>query len=255
MDRCNILVTGAFSGIGKEFVRVFLKDPSNHIVAIDRDFPDEELRSDQAALNAYRNDVGDDRFSRIVIISMDVTDEGQLTRLTQLPSLKVVIHCAGVRGLVPSVPIKKASDVAKAETMDIMTSETMQKTFDVNTVGTFLLLRASIPSLRFNTGKVVIMGSRMGSVGHNSVGGGYAYRAAKAALNAVVKSFSLDEPEILFTVVHPGRVKSNLVGTGVIEDGAISPEESVEDMLRTISCLKTEDSGRFMDRFGADIPY
>ena len=255
MDGYHILVTGAASGIGKEFVCAFLETPSNHVVAIDRNFPNETLPCNQAAFDAYHHDVGDDTVSRIMIVSMDLTDEMRLLYLSRFQSLKMVIHCAGVRGLVPSVPISKASDVAEAETIDVMTSETMQRTFHINTVGTFLLLRATIPSLRSNQGKAIIMGSRMGSVHHNSTGGGYAYRAAKAALNAVVKSFSLDEPDIIFTVVHPGRVETDLVGAGVIEDGAITAKESVKDMLGLISSLKKADSGSFVDRFGEDIPY
>jgi NAD(P)-dependent dehydrogenase (short-subunit alcohol dehydrogenase family) len=40
--------------------------------------------------------------------------------------------------------------------------------------------------------KVVVMSSRMGSIASNTTGGGYAYRASKAAVNAIVKSFSVD---------------------------------------------------------------
>ena len=189
---------------------------------------------------------------------MDVTDEGQLGRLTQVFSqqrLDIVIHSAGVRGLSPSVPMRKASDVARAETMDVMTPETMRHTFHVNTVGTFLLLRTLMPALRASDGKAIVMGSRMGSIGHDSTGSGYAYRVSKAALNALMKTFSLDVPEVHFVTVHPGRVESNLVGEGVSEDGAITAEESVKDMLRLISWLGEKDSGRFMDRFGEDIAW
>jgi hypothetical protein len=41
----------------------------------------------------------------------------------------------------------------------------------------------------------------------------------------------------------------------VKEDGAISAEESVNDMGRLIEGLGKDDSGRFMDRFGIDIPW
>lgn len=259
MNQTSVIITGAFSGLGKEFVRAFLQDPYNQILAIDKQFSSsspwstgedfDDIRASQAA---YRGDVGDHDF-RVTMSSMDVTDESEQAQISLLPNPKIVIHSAGVRGLVPSVPIENGSDVAGAETMDVMNSQTMQQTFNVNAIGTFLLLRALIPSLRRNNGKVIIMGSRMGSIGHNSVGGGYAYRVSKAALNAVVKSFSVDVPEVLFAIVHPGRVESNLVGEGVVEKGAITAQESVNDMLQLIIGLGKNDSGKFMDRFGDEI--
>ena len=259
MHQSNILITGAFSGIGKEFVRAYLKDSSNCIIALDKDFPSQNSPSGsgqddhQATFEVYRRDVGDAEGQRLELWSMDITDENQLARLSHLKELRIVIHSAGIRGLVPSRLIKQGSDVAGAETMDAMTPETMLHTFNVNTIGTFLLLRTLMPSLRANNGNVIVMGSRMGSVGHNYAGGGYAYRASKAALNAVVKSLSIDVPEVRFAIVHPGRVESNLVGEGIKEEGAVTAEESVSDMLKLIPRLSKDDTGKFMDRFGKEI--
>ena len=98
------------------------------------------------------------------------------------------------------------------------------------------------------------MGSRMGSTTSNtSQGKGYAYRASKAALNAIMKSFSLDIPEVIWTIVHPGRVATRLVA--IREDGALSVDEAVGDIVRLIDGIDASHSGRFMDRFGAEIPW
>lgn len=260
MFRYNIIITGAFSGIGKAFVRAYLKKSGNCIVAVDKKFPRQSPSSVQtecsilAALDDYRKDIGDDTTNpRVAILLLDITNEASVSELASLQHLEIVIHCAGVRGLVSSVPITQSSDVATAETMEVMTSQSMVQTFHTNTIGTFLLLRTLIPILRCGNGKVIVMGSRMGSIGYNSTGAGYAYRASKAALNAVMKSFSLDVPEVCFVTFHPGRVASNLVGEGVKEEGAITAEESVKDMVELIPRLEKEDSGRFMDRFGKDI--
>lgn len=93
----------------------------------------------------------------------------------------------------------------------------------------------------------------MGSVGANSAGGGYAYRASKAALNAVVRSFAIDVPEVAVLLLHPGRVETGLVGWR--EEGAISAEESLGDCLKIIEGLEREGSGRLVDRFGEVIPW
>ncbi len=263
----KIMVTGAASGIGRAFVTAFLENEDNNVIAVDKDFKHKVLPSFDSIevrvcdLDGYCFDVYQNKMpnGRLKTWAVDLTDEHQVAQLANQPALRdidLVIHSVGVRGLVPSVPIAQGSDVAKAETMDAMTVQTMQNTFNVNTVGTFLLLRALVSKLRpGGNARVVLMGSRMGSVGHNTVGGGYAYRASKAALNAVVKSFSVDAPEVIFVIVHPGRVRSNLAGEGVTESGAVRSEESVRDMLGLIPILKREDSGRFVDRWGVDIPW
>lgn len=129
--------------------------------------------------------------------------------------------------------------------------EILQHTFHVNAIGTFLLLEAMVPQLHDGRPKVIIMGSRMVLISHNTTGGAYAYRASKAALNTIVKSFSGDVPEIMFAIVHPGRVESGLVS--VKEDGAISAEESVSNMLKLIERLGKEDSAKFMDQFEVEV--
>ena len=251
----SILVTGAASGLGKAFVTAYLRDSDNVVLAVDRRFSSSPAQDVLEAAGAYRKDVGNDESNTLRMYMVDVRDETQIT--TQLHDIKdvdLLIHSAGVRGLERSISITKSSDVAKAETMDIVTAETMTDTFHVNAVGTFLLLRSLVPKMRPGRGsKIVIMGSRMGSMGSNTTGGGYAYRASKAAVNSIVKSFSIDVPEVIFATVHPGRVESALVA--VKEDGAISAEESVGNVLSLIRRLGKEDSGKFFDRFGIEVPW
>lgn len=256
----NILIAGAASGIGKAFVRAYLQDPENHIFAIDKSFQSptvfDPTSSSEEVCEAYHESVNCSSQDRLHIYTLDITNPSQMSsQLSNIHSLDLVIHSAGVRGLEPSIPITQSSDVVTAETMDITTASTMQNTFDINAIGSFLLFRALIPKLRHsgNPAKVVVMGSRMGSIGHNTTGGAYAYRASKAALNAIVKSFAVDVPDAVWLVVHPGRVESGLVP--VREEGAISAEESVEDMVGLIErfLVGMVESGSFVDRFGGEI--
>lgn len=192
----------------------------------------------------------------------------------------LVIHSAGIRGLVPSHEAARPDDVAGAETIAAMDAATMRRAYEINAVATFTLVKALLPSFRssyspsspdYSKPKVVVMASRMGSVGSNSsssdarsgegssnavAGGAYAYRASKAALNAIVRSFSHDVPEVDFALVHPGRVQTGLVRTR--EEGAIDVRESVADVLRLIDRIGVEEglaSGCFVDRWGNAIPW
>ena len=133
-------------------------------------------------------------------------------------------------------------------------SEIMNMTLQINTTGTFLLIRALIRNLKAaEKGMVVVMGSRMGSIGANKDGGAYAYRASKAGLNAVVKSFVIDVPEITFVIIHPGRVDTKM--TSGDEEGLMSPEDAVAELMKMINGFGRKDNGKFYTRDGEEIPW
>ena len=246
----EVLITGAASGLGNGFAKAFASDESvSNIFLLDKAFPSTYSRS-----------------SKFVTVEVDLTNDAQLSTCcndirkslqSRNASLDIVIHSAGIRGLEPTVPIAAYEDVAKAETLNITRPATMMRTLEVNAVGTFSFLRAIEPFLsksdEESKARVMIMSSRMGSIGHNTIGGAYAYRASKAALNAIVRSIAVDIPQVIWTLVHPGRVETGLVS--VREDGAMTAEESVRDMLSLLNTLNQTHSGGFVDRFGNSIEW
>lgn len=294
----NVLISGFSSGLGAAFHKHYdLTLPEgSHLYGIDR--------------HLYRESTGGGAHGPShAQWRTDLTKEEDIKDLrecTEKEPIHLVVHCAGIRGLVSSVEEQYPDDVARAETLENMDTETILRTIHINTVGTFNLIKALLPSLRLaasgqqqsksgeasepqqkpanldnvNNGnktndhtdldingepsstnahlynkqrpKVLIMTSRMGSVSANVAGGGYAYRASKAALNAMVKSFVLDVPEVDFYLVHPGRVETGL--TKCREEGAIEVGESVEDMLKLLDGGGLK-SGDYVDRFGKKIEW
>lgn len=270
----TILITGAFSGLGRAFFEHFAAASGN----------DEEVfstSSSNSQVPGFRV-VGIDRQPwpgpdgnpqpshaygpGSVYVQADITshrsDLEALARTWVGPDtpLSLVIHSAGVRGLVPGVEIRASDDVAAAETLAVMDAATMMGTFEVNAAGALNVVAALLLNLRLAAARglrprVVAMSSRVGSVASNSGGAAYAYRASKAALNAVFKSLSVDVPEVCFALVHPGRVETGLVS--VREDGAMTCEESLGCMLPLLDRLGEGHlrSGCFVDRFGVEIPW
>lgn len=237
----TIVISGAASGLGRAFLDSYSQDESNKIIAIDRESINlSEHRHHAATVQSH---------------VVDVTDENSIaslsTKLSGTP-IDLFVHSVGIRGLVPAVEDAHPESVAAAETMEAMDLPTLMHTFQVNAAGTFLLVRSLLPNLKQALDpKVVIMSSRMGSLGYNTTGSAYAYRASKAALNAIIKSFSIDVPDVVFVLCHPGRVESRLVKYK--EEGAISAEESVAGLIPLVEHWDKNDSGEFYDRFGEPI--
>ena len=232
----TVLITGSSSGLGLAFTHHYASLPTTHLLI---------------ALDTHPLPAPHTSNPKIHFHPIDITAylRGLARHYANTP-IDLIIHCAGVRGLVPS----REQNVAAAETHDVMTRDVMLRTFETNAYGTFNVVQSFLPNLRLaEKPKVIVMASRMGSVASNVVGGGYAYRASKAALNAVVRSFSIDTPEVTYCLLHPGRVETGLVGWR--EEGAVGVEESVRDCLKVIEGWGRGDSGRLVDRFGVEIPW
>ena len=93
----------------------------------------------------------------------------------------------------------------------------------------------------------------MSSIEHNTSGGSYVYRSSKAALNAVMRSLSVDlKPKnIIVVLLHPGWVRTDMGGPGAYLDVF----ESVASMREVIGKLGAEASGRFLNYDGTELPW
>lgn len=164
MSQITVVITGASSGLGLAFVKHYASLSSvSAILAFDiSPFP--RTQFSHAKLLFHQIDItSPDAFSGIGI------------RATT--PIHLVIHCAGVRGLVPQIVAIQPGNVAAAETLEVMDHTTMLRTFEINVWGTFHLVQTILPNLQQAakggaSAKVVILSSRMGSIAANTAGGG-----------------------------------------------------------------------------------
>ena len=87
--------------------------------------------------------------------------------------------------------------------------------FAVNATGPALLMKHFLPLLaRDERAVFATLSARVGSISDNRLGGWYAYRAAKAALNQLVRTAAIElartRPHAVCVALHPGTVATKL---------------------------------------------
>src|SRR3989338_3175984 len=230
----NALVTGANRGLGFEFVRQ-LAAQGWRVFACCRNPQQAE------ALNALMPAAQ----GKISVHALSVEDGAQISELAQR-----------LDGQPIDLLINNAGRYSGREFGVFGQTNTTEwiKSFEVNAIAPLKMAEAFVEHVgRSQMKTIVIITSKMGSVGDNSSGGSYLYRSSKAAVNIVAKSLSIDlRPRgIKVALLHPGWVKTDMGGPNAL----ITAEESVSAMLSLIGRLDWQDSGTFLAFDGAEIPW
>lgn len=155
-----------------------------------------------------------------------------------------VLHGAGL------MPEKRLADLSLAA---------LETVFRINTFGPALLLRHFAPLLDRQCSRLAVLSAKVGSIGDNRLGGWYAYRASKAALNMVVKTASIElrrtHPGAVLAALHPGTVRSALSRPFRGDDIGQDPAQAAAQMLRALDALTPDDSGSFVACDGQRLPW
>jgi NAD(P)-dependent dehydrogenase (short-subunit alcohol dehydrogenase family) len=140
-------------------------------------------------------------------------------------------------------------------------AEKLARSYAINAIAPALMMKTLLPRLPRN-GKAVFgtLSARVGSIGDNFVGGWYAYRASKAALNQLVRTASIElarrAPEAICVALHPGTVATTLsapFGSGGHQ--LFTPAEAAAYLLNVVDGLTAAQSGGFFDWQGEVVPY
>ncbi|CAJ1075228.1 C-factor-like [Xyrichtys novacula] len=254
-EAVSVLITGANRGLGLEMVRQMVKGPGTvaKLFACCRD-PDGPKAKDLQTLAVKYPNI-------IRIVRMDVSD---------LNSIKAgVQHVASVvekKGL--NLLINNAGILSKSTLCDC-TPEDMQNVFNTNVIGPMNIIKEFLPLLHSaakaskmsgmscKKAAVVNISSGLGSMGlvkdTYGVFPAVSYRVSKAGLNmlALCAAAELKSNEILFSLLHPGWVRTDMGG----EEGEIDASESVAGMLSVMATLTEKQSGDFFDYKGEVVPW
>ena len=162
---------------------------------------------------------------------------------------QLILHAAG---------LLHRPGIAPEKSLAAIEADALQAVFQVNALGPALVLRHFLPLLD-KQGAMAMLSAKVGSIGDNRLGGWYAYRASKAALNMLIKTAAIElarsKPKARLLALHPGTVISPLSQPFRGASAARPAEQAAAEMLRVIDSLGPEHSGSFHAYDGQALPW
>lgn len=220
----TVMITGCDSGLGREFALQYAQAGWD-VWATYRDIG---------------NASGDPRMRHAALDVTDFTQFEALRRQVGDEPIDLLISNAGV-GL----------DNGQLGALDYRHVEQM---LGVNLVGALKLVETFVDRVAASRQRrIVLITSRMGSIGSNLSGGHYGYRASKAGLNAIGRSLAIDlfQRGITVAMIHPGWVAT--AGGGHL--APVSAAQSVQSMRALVARLGNHETGVFLGQEGQPLPW
>lgn len=188
--------------------------------------------------------------------ALDLLDEASIAACAQWLAARgapeLVIDATGILHGPGMAPEKSWRELDPA---------TLAQAFAINAIGPALLMKHFLPLLpRDRRALFATLSAKVGSIGDNRLGGWYAYRASKAALNQLVRTASVElrrsRPQAICVALHPGTVDTGLSAPFAKSGLQVqAPALAAQRLLTVLAGLKAEDSGEFFDYRGERLPW
>jgi len=222
----SIFITGANRGLGLEFARQYAA-AGWEVIATCR----------EPAKATALNKLG------VEVLALDVGDPDQVAAIAHKLAgrpIDVLLNNAGIYGEDQNFG---RIDVGQWE-----------RVFRINTMAPIKLAEALLPNVLAGRKRLMVfITSLMGSIADNSGGGSYIYRSSKAALNAAVKSLSVDlaGQGVTALLLHPGWVQTDMGGSGA----PTQIPDSIAGMRQVIDHVHPGQKLRYLDFRGKELPW
>lgn len=189
--------------------------------------------------------------------------------LTRPESIEALARSLKIENRAPSLVLNVAGllhqgkQLQPEKRLEDIELASLEQVFAVNAFGPAQVMKHLLPMMRRDgKGVMAVLSARVGSIGDNRLGGWYAYRASKAALNQFMKTASVEARRrfrnVILTALHPGTTDTGLSApfqANVPEGKLFTPGFVAEHLLTVIDRLGEDDSGRFFAWDGEAIDW
>jgi len=225
MEKKTALIVGASRGLGFAIVKEYLARDWQ-VVATVREKSGTAL-----------HELAEGSSGHLEVEKLDITDTNQilsLKRRLQSRKFDLLFVNAGV-----------AND--RYETIGEVATEEFARVMVTNALSPMRIIENFEMNVVAN-GTIGVMSSGQGSVADNEKGGFEVYRASKAALNTLMRSYAArhaqDTRSLL--LIAPGWIKTDMGGS----DARYTIEESIPRVVDTINAQEVKTGLQYLDQFG-----
>ena len=233
----KVAVIGSSGAIGRAFVDHYINDLSINSI-----------------FSFSRSSIGIDN-NKVKHFLIDIENESSIenaAKSVEETNFDEIIIASGLLHTNEFGPEKSIKDLK---------ADNILKVLNVNTVGPAIIGKYFLPLLnKDNKSVMAFLSARVGSISENKLGGWYAYRASKSALNQVIKTFSIElkrtNPKAIIIGLQPGTVDSELSAPfkrSVSNNKLFSAEYSVSQLIGVIERADESSSGNLISWDGEII--
>ena len=188
--------------------------------------------------------------------TVDYSDEASIAQAAERAAhdgpLDIVIVATGILHDGALMPEK---------TLGALSMDHFNRVLHANTVVPAIVAKYFLPKLSTTSRSVfAALSARVGSISDNRLGGWYAYRASKAAVNMIIKTAAIEMQRVnkhaIVVGLHPGTVDSALskpFQARVPQDRLFTPAYAAERLMTVLARLQPEDTGSCLDWQGVPI--
>ncbi len=175
----------------------------------------------------------------------------------------VADHLAG-RGpydrVVVATGALEISGALPEKTIKGLDPRAMLDQFALNAVGPALVLSHAHALLPRDRACVfAVLSARVGSIGDNRIGGWISYRSAKAAVNQVIRTASIElartHRQAAVVALHPGTVATPFTEKYVGHHPSVPATQAAQNLMAVMDSLSAAQTGRFFDYSGAEVSW
>lgn len=187
---------------------------------------------------------------------IDYSDERSIEKAATIASAQAALDL-----VVVSIGILHDGVVQPEKSLRDLSGDKFQEVFAINTIAPAIIAKYFLPKLGAQRKSIFAsLSARVGSISDNRLGGWYAYRASKAALNMIIKTASIEmarrNPHAVVVGLHPGTVNSALskpFQDNLPSDKLFEPEVCAEHLLSVLASLTAEQSGKCFAWDGTEV--
>ena len=234
----NIAIIGCSGAIGHSF--------ANHLSTL---YPG-------ASLHAFSRWMPENPVSDVSYHKINYADEASIAESASIASKENFLDL-----IIVSTGILHEGDLMPEKSLGDLSAEKFRRVFEANTITPALLAKHFLPKLNSARRSIfAALSARVGSISDNRLGGWYAYRCSKAALNMLIKNAAIEigrrNRQAVIVGLHPGTVDSELsrpFQRNVPDGKLFTPEYSTRKMLDVLENLTLEQSGKCFAWDGKEV--